>query len=213
VFRDVSSQLMFANCDTVCRIDLLEGMDGIVTTSGALNAIAWTSVVRPAILWTYDLSSLTEAEMDVYFGQHLLMKVFPVAPMDGNVNAIQPGNLVVDTEYQDHAPMFTALASASWCFDALPIIITNYDADTVAANVFDNGESEVLVVVLALEAGVSAVDVKLAHLPKTGNDSCTVSALYPGVSQWKLLGSFPETNGAITFTVPIVRASVVLRVN
>jgi hypothetical protein len=203
---------MFVNCDTVCRIDLLEGIDGVVTTSGALNAIAWTSVSRPGIVWTYDLTALTDAELDAYFGQHLLMKVFPVAPMAGNVDSIQPGNLAVDAGYRDHAAMFTAIATSSWCFDAFAVT-TNLDPDSAAVNVFDNGDSEVLVVILALTTGVSSVEVSLSHLPKAATSPYSVSALYPGVSQWKSLGTFSESQGSISFAVPIVRASVLIRVD
>ena len=44
-------QAMFMNCNTVCRIDLLEFFDGLFSEGSALNAVAWASFFRPSILW------------------------------------------------------------------------------------------------------------------------------------------------------------------
>ncbi len=44
----------------------------------------------------YGLSGMSSTDLDLYFGQHLLMHVFPMAPMPLNDHSIQPGNATVD---------------------------------------------------------------------------------------------------------------------
>ena len=64
---------MMMNCNSLCRIDLLEHMDGTYSENSHLNAVAWTGLRQPSILWTYALDDHTVPELRAYFQQHLLM--------------------------------------------------------------------------------------------------------------------------------------------
>ncbi len=56
-------QLLFVNCDTSCRVELLRGVDGVLSQSSAAGALAWVGVSRPVTLWTYDLSGLSDVQV------------------------------------------------------------------------------------------------------------------------------------------------------
>ena len=75
-------KIMLNNCNTLCRIDLLEFFDGTFSEGAALNGVAWTGIAQPTILWTYALAGQTSLQLDLFFQQHLLMNVFPMAPME-----------------------------------------------------------------------------------------------------------------------------------
>ncbi len=57
--------------------------------------------------------SSTATDLDAFFGQHLLMGVFPMAPMPLNDHSIQPGNDTIDGFYQDHAALFGAMRACA----------------------------------------------------------------------------------------------------
>ena len=66
------------------------------------------------------MDGLSAADLDGYFGQHLLMHVFPMAPMPLNDHSITPGNATIEGFYADHQPMFDAMRTAQWIFTANP---------------------------------------------------------------------------------------------
>ena len=70
---------MFNNCNWLCRLDEMRHFDGSFSEGAALNAVAWTGLRMPTILWTYTLDEKA-GDLDAYFQQHLLMDVYPMAP-------------------------------------------------------------------------------------------------------------------------------------
>ena len=53
--------------------------------------MAFSGLRTPTTLWTYTLPEDAD-KLDRYFQQHLLMDVYPMAPMPKNDHSIQPGH-------------------------------------------------------------------------------------------------------------------------
>jgi len=84
--KDNAARVMAMNCNVLCRIDQIESFDLTFSEGSSLNGVAWTGLAMPTILWTYSLSGKSDASLDAFFQQHLLMNVFPSAPMPKNGN-------------------------------------------------------------------------------------------------------------------------------
>ena len=115
------NKLMLQNCNWLCRIDEFRAFDGSFSEGAALNSVAFTGLRAPTILWTYALSE-ERAVLDAYFQQHLLMNVYPMAPMPKNDHSIVPGdpNGAVELAYREYAPLFDAMHGARWLLTAHP---------------------------------------------------------------------------------------------
>ena len=112
-------KLMLNNCNWLCRLD--ENRYSMAPSRKApLNSVAWTGLRQPTILWTYALSGTDPADLDLYFQQHLLMNVYPMAPMAKNDHSIVPGNPTVERAYREYAPLFDAMHGARWLLTAAP---------------------------------------------------------------------------------------------
>ena len=83
-------QIMLMNCNTVCRMDNLESFNGTFNEFGIINGVAWAGLMHPSVQWTYELTGRTDEELDEYFQQHLLMNVYPSAPVPDNDHMISP---------------------------------------------------------------------------------------------------------------------------
>ena len=198
--------MLFVNCDSLCRADLLSDIDGIVSSSNALNTVAWAALNRPAMLWTYSLSGLSAAQLDSYFAQHILMRVFPTAPLPNNINAVQPGNTTIAAYYMDYAPLFRQLQASTWALAALPALQNNTE---VSVNVFNAPNTDVFVFAMTASSSVPSCTVSIRALPSTAS-TFNVSVLYPGSTAPKPLGVYPKQNGVIVVDAPIVRGCVLL---
>ena len=95
--------MMLNNCNLLCRLDEMRAFDGTFSEGAALNGVAWTGVRNPTILWTYGLSSSLPL-LDAFFQQHLLMDVYPMAPMPKNDHSINPGDPVVEQACESAGP-------------------------------------------------------------------------------------------------------------
>jgi hypothetical protein len=115
--------IMLQNCNWLCRLDEMRAFDGSFSEGAALNAVAWTGLRSPTIMWTYALEA-DPAVLDMFFQQHLLMNVYPMAPMPKNDHSITPGNRVVDQGYVDYAPLFDAMHGARWLLSARPATLS-----------------------------------------------------------------------------------------
>ena len=115
--------MMLQNCNWLCRLDEMRAFDGSFSEGAALNAVAWTGLRSPTIMWTYALEA-DPTVLDTFFQQHLLMNVYPMAPMPKNDHSISPGNLVVDQGYMDYAPLFDAMHGARWLLSARPATLS-----------------------------------------------------------------------------------------
>lgn len=120
-------KMIWMNCNSLCRIDLLGSFDGTFSEGAALNAVAWTGLFSPTIMWTYALGGQTAEQLDTFFQQHLAMNVYPMAPMPANDHSIPPSGdaSLVETQYRAYAPLFDAMHGARWVLDVPePILVT-----------------------------------------------------------------------------------------
>ena len=125
-------KMILNNCNTVCRLGEMRSFDGTFSEGAALNAVAWTGLRNPTILWTYSLAPDT-AVLNDFFQQHLLMNVYPMAPMPLNDHSIQPGDPVVEQAYLDYGPLFDAMHGARWLLSTRPATITFAEAAVVGS--------------------------------------------------------------------------------
>ena len=164
---------------TLTRTSILEG--------AALNAVAFTGLRNPTILWTYGLSEDVKA-LDAYFQQHLLMDVYPMAPMPKNDHSILPGSAVVEQAYRDYAGLFDAMHGASWVLSPHPARIgaSNISETTRAGvNVFMAGVGSAgYDYVVPVMVGNNDEDVTLTLNQNLGRKGpaakLAYSVLYPG---------------------------------
>lgn len=130
-------RMILNNCNTVCRLDQMRAFDGTFSEGAALNAVAWTGIRNPTILWTYNLAGDVNV-LDDFFQQHLLMNVYPMAPMPLNDHSIQPGDPVVEQAYHDYGPLFDAMHGARWLLSSNPVAITIASATAMETFVHDS---------------------------------------------------------------------------
>jgi len=195
--------MMLQNCNWLCRLDEMKSFDGSFSEGAALNAVAWTGLRNPTILWTYSLEA-DPAVLDTFFQQHLLMNVYPMAPMPKNDHSINPGSPVVDQGYMDYAPMFDAMHGARWLLSAHAATLST--GTNASVNIFSlpakaGGKgTELLIPVMLASATQTTVALTLNLGPAALKaldhvgpvSSVTLSALLPGN------GATPKTIGAAT---------------
>lgn len=206
--------VMLGNCNTVCRVDLGgPAFDGSFNEGAALNAVAWTGLMRPTILWTYSLSD-DAATLDAYFQQHLLMRVFPMAPMPGNDHSINPGSAAVTRAYEDYAPLFDAARHLEWALDTpRPVAVLNASAPAPLVNMFSSRVLAAgnLLVAVVLGSGMDAA-VALRVAAASGVSAYNASALMPGGGNaWLSLGTAPVVAMTVLVTLPLARGCALLQ--
>ena len=220
------TKLMLGNCNTLCRIDVMGLFDGGFSEGAALNAVAWTGLRRPTILWTYSLDAHSQADLDTFFQQHVLMRVFPMAPLPENDHSIQPGSPVVQQAYFDYAPLFLALRGCEWVLDvAHPINATSGGGaggscgGGACVNVFRATLAPVpgtLLGVVALAGGgggASTAAVTVAGAVLGAAAAFDAFGLVPGSGDWAPIGRLPVgAGGALTVpALPMLRGCALLR--
>jgi hypothetical protein len=210
------TKVMFGNCNTLCRIDLAGIFDGGFNEGAALNAVAWTGLRRPTILWTYALDSLTQNELDAYFQQHILMRVFPMAPMPGNDHSINPSSTLIQQAYNDYSSLFFALRGCEWALSiSNPITIVSPVVSTLISNLFRATHAEpgaLLAVFMLGEINLINITVKIAISESGTANSFNAYGLVPGSSSnWISLGQFSVQNGIVLVTVPVLRGCSIVR--
>jgi hypothetical protein len=211
--HSAGAKVMLGNCNLICRADLGgASFDGSFNEGAALNAVAWMGLKRPTILWTYSLSDSQEV-LDKYFQQHVLMRVFPMAPMPGNDHSITDPSPAVLRAYEDYAPIFLALRHVVWALDCVrPVTVLGAPLTTPLTNLFyprrlDAGSLLVPVVL----GSASDASVVLRVVVPAGVTDMVASSLAPGAgSQWAPLGTVPVAGGSVTVAVPFVRGCALL---
>lgn len=213
-----STKVMFGNCNTLCRIDLSGIFDGGFNEGAALNAVAWTGLRRPTILWTYALDSLSQAELDAYFQQHILMRVFPMAPMPGNDHSINPSTELVQTAYQDYSRLFFALRGCTWALSiSNPLTVSPSDSNIVS-NLFRTTRAEpgaLLAVFVLGDTTLASINVSMA-IEESGSNATAFEAfsLVPGSLSWISLGQVPVQKDSTIeiLQLPLTRGCGLVRV-
>jgi hypothetical protein len=204
-----SAKVMMGNCNTLCRIDLTAAFDGGFSEGAALNAVAYLGLRRPAILWTYALDGHSAAELDSFFQAHVLMRVWPMAPMPGNDHSIVPGgDPGIQDAYLAYAPVFEALRGAEWVLDATrPVAAAVEGGGGALANLFRlAGTSDgppvapgelLAAVVFAVSGAMVNVTVSGGALFAPGVDAVDAYALGPTGpgAAWAGLGRLPVARG------------------
>ena len=179
--------VMFNNCNWLCRLDMNKNFDGTFSEGAALNAVAWTGLRQPTILWTYSLGEV-QAELDAYFQQHILMNTYPMAPMPKNDHSITPGTPAVEKAYQDYARLFDAMHGARWLLTAQPVRLegsnttTTTDPSSIAATTQTLPPSFASVnVFVAAKARASVDRTHMDMRPKRSSESEPTSPPLPNL--------------------------------
>jgi len=191
----------------------MRAFDGSFSEGAALSAVAWTGLRNPTIMWTYALSP-DPAVLDVFFQQHLLMNVYPMAPMPENDHSIQPGSPVVEQAYVDYAPLFDAMHGAKWLLSAHPVTLSQ--GTNASTNALTLPQGGMLVPIMLGGTGSTTLQLSfkfgaadtLAGLGLTSPpSSVAVTALYPGKGRTPtVLGNATSGgSGVWTVEVPLVR--------
>jgi hypothetical protein len=218
-------KIMYNNCNSLCRLDEMRSFDGTFSEGASLNAVAWTGLKQPTILWTYDLSPDTAA-LDSYFQQHLLMNVYPMAPMPKNDHSITPGSPVVEAAYMAYAPLFNAMHGARWLLSTRPV---HLDADAGAvANVFTLPRSltaaegatawpDLLVnIMLGATSTTTTLTLSLGPAARAYGwpriSGGLVSTLHPGSTVWSKPVAVTEVGQNLTATIVLVRGCATVKV-
>ena len=208
-----AGKVFFGNCNTLCRADVLESFDGIFSEGSALNAVAWGGLQKPTILWTYSLAALSDGALHAYFQQHLLMRVFPMAPMAGNDHSITPGSPVVQAAYEAYAPLFRALTGAAWILDVDRPVTTTLPAGGVANAFVARATPGVLLVPLVLggAANTTAATVRPPSSPPPAA-RYSAAALLPGAADWAPLADAHLADGVLDVAaIPLAFGAAILR--
>ena len=218
------NRVMYINCNWLCRLDEMRSFDGTFNEGAALNSVAFTGLRNPTIMWTYGLEPNTEA-LDTFFQQHLLMDVYPMAPMPKNDHSITPGSPVVEQAYYDYGPLFDAMHGARWLLSSNPVHVavapTPPAPAGAAVNVFTlpsggpaaAATTRSLLVPIVL-AGANATSATLslnlvptqAELGWAAATAVSGSALHPGQAHPVALGQAKQgPDGAWQLVVPLAR--------
>ena len=223
-------KLILSNCNLLCRLDEMRSMDGTFSEGAGLNGVAWTGLRNPSILWTYSLPG-DVAALDTYFQQHLLMDVYPMAPMPKNDHSITPGSAVVEQGYIDYAPLFNAMHGARWVLTARPATLkaaptpsaagaggSNPDVRTVSTGAAAPAAAATAAFgipnVLTTPSGGFVVPIMLANtttasviltLRLPGVTALTLKAIHPGRERAVELGPAKRVGAALEATVPLHR--------
>lgn len=192
--------IMLMNCNSICRVDLLEAFDGLFSEGSALAGNAFAALLRPLTLWTYDLNSTGGPDLHAFFQQHLLLKAYPMAPMPKNDHSILPGNATVEEFYEQYAPLFTALRGARWLLAADPVAVraaaTTATNTLPLANALLSGDDCLLYPVMLGGPGVVERLNLTVFVPESAPTMASSIAqarsfraerLWPGESAWTLL--------------------------
>jgi len=205
-------KVILNNCNSLCRLDEMHAFDGTFSEGASLNAVAWTGLRNPTILWTYNLAD-SNPLLDRYFQQHLLMNVYPMAPMPKNDHSINPGSAVVEAAYLRYAPLFDAMHGARWLLSARPVALDGDPAavanamylpatertggwPTVLVNVMLGNESSV-----EMALSLTAAEAAYGWPPAT---SVTLLTLHPGDVDWSAPIDAKLVGDEWKATVPLV---------
>jgi hypothetical protein len=143
--------------------------------------------------------------LHAFFQQHLLMGVYPMAPMPKNDHSILPGNATLDAFYTMYSGLFAALAATcAWDLRADPLQVVDTDgAAILAANVFQPcpeqpGPAAVVIVSAGAVLGTTPASfASLAYLWSTPATEATVEAWLPGDLAWHALPATVSSGGVV----------------
>lgn len=187
------------------RLDALGQVDGIYDEFGydgrSLNLTAFLCVRKPAIAWTSEPKDL-QPDPDAFFQRHLLMGVYPTAPVPGNDHAIGPDPWATG-QYEAYGPLLDAIRGKKW--DLSPHAAEAQGSALV--NLFEVPGGYAVPVTFAGNAATAVVDLRVP-MP------ASAQALLPGQRQAQKVAVVATASG-VRITTPIERgcALVVLRVS
>ena len=208
-----AGKVWFGNCNVLCRADILASFDGIFSEGSALNAVAWGGLLKPTILWTYSLESLLPAALHSFFQQHLLMRVFPMAPMAGNDHSITPGSPTVQAAYEAYAPLFRALTGVLWILDIDYPVTTTLPTGGAANAFVARATPGTLLIPLMLGGSANTTTATIRPPTSPPPTSRYVGAvLLPGATNWAPLADVFLINGSMSVdAIPLAFGAAILR--
>jgi len=189
----------------VNRTELLRYVDGIYHEFGHvpadLNGAALQCVLKPAIAWTPDESTL-KPDPDAYFQRHLHLGVFPTAPLPHNDHTICAGT-GADRWYLDYGPLMKAMTAKRWVLTAHCVEALTSGAKV---NLFQVPGGYALPVTFGGTNESAALRVRGV----SGLDKVKCEAVHPG-SETPVPVTAKFENGELALNVPLKRGCAMVR--
>eukprot|EP01084_Bolivina_argentea_P102445 183524_1 len=161
------------------RMDLNMLSDITFSEGYDVNGIGFASLMRPAILWTYNSNELIGVGTHVYFQRSLYMKVNLMAPCIGNDHSILPDSNI-QKYYNMYGNLFKQLRGTIWWLnvDTVEIIFNDkYEDNMPLINSFvksgyTNVVNEFIFVLVLGDMNVTqVVDIEITGVNKISNCS------------------------------------------
>ena len=183
------------------RVDLNIISDVIFSEGYDVNALGLSSLMRPAILWTYNTNELfsisdnnnnnnsKEYSPHIYFQRNLYLNVGLMAPCIGNDHSILP-NTTAQYYYNMYGNLFKVLRGTVWWLQSntIEIMYQEEQSKQPLMNSFINQESNELIFVFVL--GNMNMTNEMININVTGAENQVTSCQYINPNQnqdWKTL--------------------------
>ena len=234
-----SGRIVTVNYVHPARIDALQHADGVFSEDYEnhirllVGAGLSTTGKPPVMIWTYSAAEVLAyaPTPDAYFGQHLLMKAFPFAPVLGADHSLAPAGAALQALYAAWGPLFGALRGACWWLAPAPVAVDAHaGAQPPLVNAFTlgggctepsadggNGPVAAVLAVAFQAAGASAPgDSVTLSLTDTYDGAAPAACAYitPGDETWTLVpppSRSPASGRWELAPLPMRRGAVLLR--
>ena len=239
-----SGRIITGNYVHPARIDALQHCDGVMSEDYEnhirllYGAALSTTGKPPAMIWVYTAAEITgyAPTPDAFFGQHLIGKTFPFAPVLGADHSLPPSGDSLQQLYADWAPLFNAVCGGCWWLAPRPVLIaastppalqgllqlngfTSGGGCTAPGADAGNGPVASVLAVAWSRAGASSAgdSVALALADAfEGTAPATCESIAPGDGAWQSLppaARAPDTGRWLLQSVPLRRGAALVRCN
>ena len=207
-----AGKVIFYNPCMAYRLECYKDVDGFFdeawpeNVKGAfpnLNGVALLALRKPAILWTSN-SGLVKQNPDAFFQRHLLLGVYPSAPLPQNDHMIQP-DPAIDAQYMDYGPLMDAMRGKQWVLAPHCIEV---EGQTAKANLFAVPDGWAAPITFGPANGT--VTVVLRNVQGLG-EGLHCDALLPGVNEPEAVQA-KLRDGALELQVALKRGCAMLRI-
>jgi hypothetical protein len=144
-----SGRIVTVNYVHPARIDAIQHADGVFSEDYEnhirllVGAGLSTTGKPPNMIWVYTAAEVLAyaPSADAYFGQHLLVKAFPFAPVLGADHSVAPAGAELQALYAAWGPLFDALRGACWWLAPTPVAVEQASSSSALplVNAFTSG--------------------------------------------------------------------------
>lgn len=199
------NKVIYCNVLKSHRLEWLKEFDGIYNEWGymgmSLNGSALLALRKPAMMWTYDTSSI-KPDPDSYFQRHLHLGTYPTAPFEGNDHTIRPGT-GMDRYYIEYGPLFDAILGKRWVL--IPHCVAT-STDGVKVNLFEIPSGYAMPVTLG--DTISFATVLVRNLKDIGKLKC--EAILPGEASAVPISAIVK-DGVLEMKVPLKKGCAMVK--